>query len=75
MSLLDNKVLDDVRVQLAKANSFETYNFQRRLVDYGTWPCCANCFSLKETICSENNLPIPPQVAVTGCAKWDGLPF
>lgn len=67
--------LPDGLTDALRTNAYDQFILQKKLIDDRTWCCCANCFSLKETICSENNLSIPPQVAVTGCAKWDGLPF
>lgn len=56
--------------------AYEKFQLQKELIEMRQWVCCANCDHCSLTgFCKENNLPIPPQVAVTGCAKWDGLPF
>jgi len=65
-------------VDALKSNksAYEKFLLQKELIEARDWVCCANCDKCSLTgFCKENNLPIPPQVAVTGCANWDGLPF
>lgn len=51
------------------------YENQQRFVQDRKWRCCLNCCFVRGTICSDNGLPIPPDVAVHGCANYDDLPF
>lgn len=68
MSLVE---LTDARATV----DFLQYELQSKIVGNCQWMCCANCNYLNETICKQNNLPIPPKVAVLGCRNWDYLPF
>ena len=58
-----------------KTESYAQHTAQTVLVKEQVWQCCANCRLVKEFVCTDNNLWIPPVVAVVGCAKWDNLPF
>lgn len=60
----------------SRTEAFEQYTAQVKLVKEHGWRCCSNCLKVaNDSICGENGLQIPVNVAVVGCGKWDNLPF